>query len=166
MSSNHSKKQTDNLAKRLDSFEAKYSTGNGNNDGPSDSIRWWKGKPIIPLDEWIKLSNCGEVFTSGTVEGVQRTKEALQYFPDDYGSGFLIFPKGVERKYTEEAFVWHIQFIELLKFKKHPQFKDIDMKAFIERLKYRKENPNWREEEYRRENPNAVHGPWDSFGFD
>ena len=160
---NHtSKKPIDDLARKLDEVETKYITYNtlSRNDG----VNYWRGKKIISLSDWCEIANVGEVFTTGNVN-LQNTREALEFFPDDYGSGWLIFPKGVEAKYTEESFIWYVQFVELLKFRRHPKFKDIDMNEFIKDLKYKKEHPNWREDEYREQNPDAVDGPWNAYGF-
>jgi hypothetical protein len=51
------------LAKRLDRFDPVFAPSN------KTGLKYWKDKPIIPLDEWIK---------------VRDTPYALDYFPDDF----------------------------------------------------------------------------------
>jgi hypothetical protein len=53
----------DNLAKRLDRIIPEFSNRN------KTSLSYWKNKPIIPLDEWIKFRD---------------TPYALDYFPDNF----------------------------------------------------------------------------------
>ena len=51
-------KSISNLSKRIERF-----------DPPNDSSNYWKGKGIIPLEEWKKLKG---------------TPYELKYFPDDF----------------------------------------------------------------------------------
>jgi hypothetical protein len=53
-----------NLAKRLDRFDPVFHASN------KISLSHWKGKPIIPLEEWIRLG--GDL------------SYRLEYFPDDF----------------------------------------------------------------------------------
>jgi hypothetical protein len=53
-----------NLAKRLDRFDPVFHASN------KISLRQWKGKPIIPLEEWIRIG--GDL------------SYRLKYFPDDF----------------------------------------------------------------------------------
>lgn len=55
------KRSVDNLAKRLDKLDPAFSFSN------SSGLSHWKGKPIIPMEEWIQIRN---------------TPYALDYFPD------------------------------------------------------------------------------------
>lgn len=57
------KRSVDNVAKRLVRFD--LVAGSNNKTG----LSVWKGRPIIPLDEWI---------------GIRNTANALDYFPDDF----------------------------------------------------------------------------------
>lgn len=61
-----------NLAKRLDRFDSVIPSNN------KTSLSHWKGKPIITLDEWIKISN---------------TPYALEYFPDDFDRTLTYIPE-------------------------------------------------------------------------
>lgn len=53
----------DNLTKRLDRLDPVSHSGN------KTGLSNWKGKPIIPLAEWIMIRS---------------TPYALDYFPDDF----------------------------------------------------------------------------------
>jgi len=66
------------LVKRLDKIDPDNASGRKN-----DGINYWKGNKIISLAEWKnKFARSDDAYQKG-VE-VQKTKEALQYFPDDY----------------------------------------------------------------------------------
>ena len=105
-----------------------------------------------------------EVLTKGSLR-IQNTKEALQFFPDDY-SWWLTFPNGVEAEFKEEAYRWKIEHMELMKFRQNPKCAEVDMEAYVKQLTLEKDKPNWRQDEYRREYPDAKYGPWNSYGFD
>jgi hypothetical protein len=51
----------------------------------------------------------------------QNTKEALQYFPDDY-SKWLLFPLRIQEELKEEANKWYLQCIELIQYRKNPNY--------------------------------------------
>jgi hypothetical protein len=96
-------KSIGNLAKKLDRLDPEYSshykTGSSH----------WKGKPIIPLNKWIKLD----------------TFHALNYFPDDFDQVLTYIPenevpeKGKER---EEIKKWNSDFIELMEHTRNPNY--------------------------------------------
>ena len=46
----------------------------------SDGINYWKGRKIIPLDKWLKLTRANTISRRENYN----VKEGLQYFPDDY----------------------------------------------------------------------------------
>jgi hypothetical protein len=102
-----------NLFERLNKLYPDTSSNNRN-----DGISYWKGKKIVSLAEWRKIANSNKVFQHGNEH--QRTKEALQYFPDDYSS--LIFPFGVEEELEEAANKWYLQYIELMEYRKNPKY--------------------------------------------
>ena len=85
----------------------------------NDGINYWKGKKIVSLAEWRKIANSSQAFQKG-VE-YQRTKEALQYFPDDY-SRWPLFPLGVQKEIIGETNKWYLQYLELLKYRKNPNY--------------------------------------------
>ncbi|HZA48778.1 MAG TPA: hypothetical protein VE521_07630 [Nitrososphaera sp.] len=157
--SNHSKKITDELQKKLEEIATKYAIYNKDEKEKkkNDGIHYWRGKPIIPLKEWIELSNFAEAFAKG-VE-YRNTKQALQFFPDDYDSAWLIFPLGVQPEYTAAANKWYLEYMQLLKFRKHPQFTNFDEKAFLEAKERLAE-------EERKKKERGEDGPWNSYGFE
>jgi hypothetical protein len=65
-----------NLSQRLDKLYPDNSNSNSNNDG----VNYWKGRKIIPLDKWLKITMAN---TISRIENYN-VKEGLQYFPDDY----------------------------------------------------------------------------------
>jgi hypothetical protein len=101
------------LFERLDKLDPDTSSNNRN-----DGINYWKGKKIVSLVEWRKIANSSKALQKG-VE-YQRTKEALQYFPDDYSG--LIFPLGVQEELKEAANKWYLQYIELMQYRKNPKY--------------------------------------------
>ena len=104
-----------NLFERLDKL---YSDTNTNSKNRSDGISYWKGKKIVPLAEWRKIANYNKAFQKGIEH--QRTKEALQCFPDDYSS--WLFPLGVQEELIEEANKWYLDYIELMQYRKNPKY--------------------------------------------
>jgi hypothetical protein len=101
------------LFERLDKLDPDTSSNNRN-----DRINYWKGKKIVSLLEWRKIANSSKALQKGVEH--QRTKEALQYFPDDYSN--LIFPLGVQEELIEEANKWYLQYIELMEYRKNPNY--------------------------------------------
>jgi hypothetical protein len=93
--------------KRFDSFD------------DSNDSRHWKGKKIIPLNEWKKIANCDDAFSFG-IEGHLQIKEALQYFPDDYSRS--LFPLGVQEAFEEKVKEWYSDYEELMEFKRNPNY--------------------------------------------
>jgi hypothetical protein len=102
---------SNNLFQRLDKL---YPDTNGKNDG----INYWKGKKIVSLSEWRKIANSSKAFQQGIEH--QNTKEALQYFPDDYTD--WLFPLGVQEELKEAANKWYLQYIELMQYRKNPAY--------------------------------------------
>jgi hypothetical protein len=85
---------SNNLFQRLDRLCPDTNSENKNNDG----INHWKGKKIVSLDEWRKIANSNKAFQKG-IE-YQNTREALQYFPDDY-SKWPLFPFNLPLPHTK-----------------------------------------------------------------
>jgi hypothetical protein len=102
------------LSERLDKLSPDTTTSKNKNDG----INYWKGKKIVSLDEWRKIANSSQAFQKG-VE-YQNTKEALQYFPDDYTN--WLFPLGVQEELKEAANKWYLQYLELMQHRKNPNY--------------------------------------------
>jgi hypothetical protein len=103
------------LFERLDKL---YPDTNTNSKNRNDGINYWKGKKIVPLAQWKKIANSNKAFQKGIEH--QRTKEALQYFPDDYSS--WLFPLGVQEELIEEANKWYLDYIELMQYRKNPKY--------------------------------------------
>ena len=57
-----------NLSKRIERFDTPF-----NSIGNANELKYWKGRRIIPINEWIKLKETSPY-------------DAQQYFPDDFDS--------------------------------------------------------------------------------
>jgi hypothetical protein len=101
------------LFERLDKLYPDTSSKDKN-----DGINYWKGKKIVSLAEWRKIANSNKAFQKG-IE-YQNTKEALQYFPDDYSK--WLFPLGVQEELVKEANKWYLQYQELMQYRKNPNY--------------------------------------------
>jgi hypothetical protein len=102
-------KSVNNLSQRLDKLSPE--TGSGNSDG----IKYWKGRKIIPLDKWLKISKANTISRRENYN----VKEGLQYFPDDYFE--WMFPLGIPEHLKEEANRWYFDYIELMEYRKNPR---------------------------------------------
>jgi hypothetical protein len=67
-------KSVNNLSQRLDKL---YPDTNSNS---SDGVNYWKGRKIISIDKWLKITRANTISNSRNYN----VKEGLQYFPDDY----------------------------------------------------------------------------------
>jgi hypothetical protein len=85
-----------------------------------EGVTHWRGKKIIPLLEWKKIANTTQAFSQGIEH--QKTREALQYFPNDYHH-FPLFPLGVELELVNDTNAWWLQYIELMKYKGNPAYE-------------------------------------------
>ena len=92
-----------NLAKKLDRLYPEFSPRN------MSTLSHWKGKPIIPIDEWIKFRD---------------TPYALDYFPDDFEQGLAYIPENElsEGKEREVVKKWNSDFIELMEHTRNPNY--------------------------------------------
>jgi hypothetical protein len=94
----------DNLAKRLDRFDPKFSSSN------RIDLKYWKDKPITPLEEWIKFID---------------TPYVLHCFPDDFDQMLTYLSaeddleKGRERKDIEK---WNSDYLELMEYAKNANY--------------------------------------------
>jgi hypothetical protein len=109
-------KLVNSLLQRLDKLYPDTSSKNKN-----DGINYCKGKKIVSLAEWRKIANSNKAFQHGIEH--QRTKEVLQYFPDDYSE--WLFPLGVQEELEETADMWSLQYIELMQYRKNPKYGKI-----------------------------------------
>ncbi len=97
-------RSVNNLAKKLDRLYPEFSSDN------NTGLSHWKGKPIIPLDRWVVLSD---------------TPYALSYFPDDFDQVLTYtseseLEKGQERSKDIEK--WNSDFLELMEYTKNPNY--------------------------------------------
>jgi hypothetical protein len=92
------------LAKKLDRLDPGFSSSS------KSVLNSWKDKPIIPIDEWIKIRD---------------RPHALDYFPDDFDQSLTYIPeyeleKGQERRKDIEK--WNSDFIELMEHIRNPNY--------------------------------------------
>jgi hypothetical protein len=84
----------------------------GNNANYNDGIRYWRGKKIIPIDQWFQI------------EKDYTLKTALQFFPNDYPTFGLL--RAVEKiedfKLKEDADKWSLEYEELMKYRRNPTY--------------------------------------------
>jgi hypothetical protein len=98
-------KSVNNLSQRLDKLSPDTSSNSSN-----DAINYWKGRKIIPLDKWLKITKANTISRRENYN----VKEGLQYFPDDYFE--WMFPLGgIPEESKEEANKWYCDYIELMK---------------------------------------------------
>lgn len=93
-----------NLTKKLDSLDPKLSSSN------RIGLKYWKYKPIISLDEWIKFRD---------------TPYALDYFPDDFDQSLTYMPEhGLEKgqKRRKDIEKWNSDFLELMEYTKNSNY--------------------------------------------
>jgi hypothetical protein len=103
-------KSVNNLSQRLDKLYPDTS-GNSSNDG----IKYWKGRKIIPLDKWLKITKANTISRTENYN----VKEGLQYFPDDYFE--WMFSLGIPEDLKEEANKWYSDYIDLMEYRKNPR---------------------------------------------
>lgn len=72
----------------------------------------WSGKPIIPFDEWIELTN---------------TLHELDYFPDDFDQSLTyLLENGLNGEQKgEDARKWNSDFLELMEYTKNPNYGNL-----------------------------------------
>jgi hypothetical protein len=102
-------KSVNSLGQRLD----KLYPGTSSN---SDGIKYWKGRKIIPLDKWLKITKANNISRSESYN----VKEGLQYFPDDYFK--WMFPLGIPENIKEEGNKWYSDYIELMEYRKNSRY--------------------------------------------
>jgi hypothetical protein len=92
-----------NLTKKLDRLDPVFPSRN------KTGVSIWKGKPIIPLEEWIEIRD------------IHCT---LDYFPDDFDQGLTYIPEiELEKeKEREDVKKWDSDFIELMEHIRNPNY--------------------------------------------
>jgi hypothetical protein len=99
-------KSVNKLIDRIEKLDSSF----GNNK--SDGINFWKGKKIISLDLWFKISKTS--YLSGRDN--HRIKDGLECFPNSYHPN--LFPLGVPDNFKELVNVWYKEYIELMDYTK------------------------------------------------
>jgi hypothetical protein len=91
------------LAKRIDRFDSVMVSAN------RTGLAIWKGKPIIPLDEWIEIRN---------------KPYALDYFPDDFDQVLTYLQEDELEQHFEREDVrkWNSDFLELMEYTKNHSY--------------------------------------------
>ena len=91
----------DNFAKRLERFDPVFTSSN------KTGLNYWKGKPIIPSEEWIEIRN---------------TAHALKYFPDDFDQDLTYIPEDKIGLGRENITEWGSDYLELMEHVKNPNY--------------------------------------------
>jgi hypothetical protein len=104
-------KSINNLSQRLDKLYPDTTSSNSRNDG----INHWKGRKIIPLDKWLKITKANTISRRENYN----VKEGLQYFPDDYFE--WMYPLGIPEDVKEEKNKWYSDYIELMEYRRNPR---------------------------------------------
>jgi hypothetical protein len=100
-----------NLSQRLDRL---YPDSSSNSN---DGINYWKGRKIIPLDKWLKITKANTISSREDYN----VKEGLRYFPDDYFE--WMFPLGgIPEDLKEEANKWYLDYIELMEYRRNSHY--------------------------------------------
>ena len=81
----------------------------------SDGINYWKGRKMILLDKWLKITKANTIIRRENYN----VNEGLQYFPDDYFE--WMFALGIPEDLKEEANNWYSDYIELMEYRRNPR---------------------------------------------
>jgi hypothetical protein len=104
-------KSVNSLSQRLNKLYPDTTSSNS-----SDDISYWKGRKIIPLDKWLKITKANTISRRENYN----VKEGLQYFPDDYFE--WMFPLGIPEDVKEEANKWYSEYIDLMEYRKNSRY--------------------------------------------
>ena len=88
-----------NLSKRIERFDSSNGDGNDSNH--------WRGKEIIPLNDWIQLRG---------------TPYALQYFPDDFDRFHTFLTESELKDSDEQTRKWYSDYLDLMEYKRNPNY--------------------------------------------
>ena len=92
-------KSISDLSKRIDRLDTFNGDGNDSNH--------WKGKAIIPLNEWIRLRG---------------TPYALQYFPDDFDNSRTFLTESELKDADDQTRKWHSDYLDLMEYRMNPNY--------------------------------------------
>jgi hypothetical protein len=101
-------KSINNLTQRIDRISPETSNEANNNDG----IKYWRGKKIIPLDQWFQIKKDYNL------------RVALQFFPDDYPTCGLpsVSDHIPDAKLKEDSDKWYSEYKNLMEFRRNPTY--------------------------------------------
>ena len=88
-----------NLSKRIERFDSFNGDGNDSNH--------WKGKAIIPLNDWIQLRG---------------TPYALQYFPDDFDRSHTFLTESELKDSDDQTRKWYSDYLDLMEYRRNPNY--------------------------------------------
>jgi hypothetical protein len=94
-----------NLERSINNLSKRIERLNSPDDG-NDSNHW-KGKEIIPLNDWIQLRG---------------TPYALQYFPDDFDKFQTFLTEGELKDSDEQTRKWYSDYLDLMEYGKNPNY--------------------------------------------
>jgi hypothetical protein len=94
-----------NLERSINSLSKRIERFDPSNVVDDPNYYYWKGKRIIPLEEWIELKG---------------TPYAWQYFPDDFNEFRTVLS---ENELTnEKTKKWNSDYLELMEHRKNPNY--------------------------------------------
>ncbi|CAN5115847.1 hypothetical protein BH18THE2_BH18THE2_13840 [soil metagenome] len=99
-------KSINNLSQRLN----KLYSENSNNINYNDGINYWKGRKIIPINQWLQTKKD------------YMLKAALQFFPDNhphYGLRYILDNIG-DPKLKDDADRWYSEYEDLMEHRRNP----------------------------------------------
>ena len=88
-----------NLSKRIDRLDSLDGHGNDSNH--------WRGKEIIPLNDWIHLRG---------------TPYALEYFPDDFDNIQTSITEEELKDSDDQTRKWYSDYLVLMEHKRNPNY--------------------------------------------
>ena len=88
-----------NLSKRIERLDSSDGDGNDSNH--------WKGKAIIPLNDWIKLRG---------------TPYALDYLPDNFDRSHTFLTESELKNSDEQTGKWYSDYLDFMEYRRNPNY--------------------------------------------
>ena len=88
-----------NLSKRIERLDSLDGDGNDSNH--------WRGKAIIPLNDWIRLRG---------------TSYALEYFPDDFDMSRTFLTESELKDGDDQTRKWYSDYLDLMEYRRNPNY--------------------------------------------
>ena len=76
-------------------------------NGDGNDSNHWKGKAIIPLNDWIQFRG---------------TPYALQYFPDDFDDYTTFLTESEVKDSDEQTRKWYSDYLDLMEVRRNPNY--------------------------------------------